>query len=273
MTTASDGPGLMGEGSKQAEPFSGPPLVGWPLITVRILAMALLLLACAPLYYLVALFTRRNPIPRLFLRGLTLIAGVKVRTTGAHPAPRSFYLANHVSWIDIPALAGMTGCTFVAHDGLAAIGPLRWLCSLNDTVFIARHVRSSVAAQVEQVRTALLETGALAIFPEGTTSDGTDLLPFKSALLSAIDADMEHVPVQPVWLDYGSAPASLAWVGAEPGLSNALRILSRWRPVRLTIHFLPALKEQERSDRKAIARAAREAIARQIAARAPQGAR
>lgn len=249
----------------QAEPFPGPPPTGWPLITIRILAMALLLLVCAPLYYLVALFTRRNPVPRLFLRGLTVIAGVRVSTRGTHPAPRSFYLANHVSWIDIPALAGVTGCAFVAHDGLAAIGPLRWLCSLNDTVFIARHVRSSVAGQVEQVRTALVETGALAIFPEGTTSDGTGLLPFKSALLSAIDADMEHVPVQPVWLDYGPQTADVAWVGQEPGLTNALRILARWRPVRLTIHFLPALQEHQCSDRKVIARSAREAIAARIA--------
>lgn len=230
---------------------------GWFLIAGRIAALLALVLVCVPLRYACAPFTASNPVPRLFLRSVARVAGVHLRATGPQPAPRTFFLANHVSWLDIPAIAGLTGCAFVAHNGLASIGPLRWLCELNDTVFVARHDRRSVAAQVEQVRTALRETGALAIFPEGTTADGTRLLPFKSSLLSAIDADAEHVPVQPVWLDYGPEVENVAWVGDEPGLANALRILARWRPVRLTIHFLAPLTAEERADRKAMARAAR----------------
>ncbi|MCJ2177210.1 lysophospholipid acyltransferase family protein [Novosphingobium album (ex Hu et al. 2023)] len=203
--------------------------------------------------------------PRWFLRALATIAGVRIRTRGIHPAARSFFIANHVSWLDIPALAGATGTAFVAHDGLAAIGPLRWLCELNDTVFVARHDRRSVAAQIERVRRALSETGALTVFPEGTTSDGTGLLPFKSSLLSALDTGADHIPIQPVWLDYGKVTRDIAWVGTEPGLDNALRILARWRPVNLTITFLPPLTESERANRKAMAHTARHAIASAMA--------
>lgn len=233
---------------------------GWFLVAARIAALLVLVLVCVALYYLAAPFTSFNPVPRLFLRLVASTAGVRVRRTGPRPAPRTFFLANHVSWLDIPALAGLTGCAFVAHDGLASIGPLRWLCSLNDTVFVARHDRRSVAMQVEQVREALRETGALAIFPEGTTADGTRLLPFKSSLLSAIDSANDHVAVQPVWLDYGPDVGDLAWVGDEPGLANALRILARWRPIHLDIHFLAPLEGEARADRKAMARAARERI-------------
>jgi 1-acyl-sn-glycerol-3-phosphate acyltransferase len=235
-----------------------PP--GWLLIAIRIVALLLLVAICVALYYLCGPFFRSNPMPRIFLRLVAVISGLRVHASGAHPAPRTFFLANHVSWLDIPAIAGLTGSAFVAHDGLATFPPLRWLCSLNDTVFIARHDRRSIAAQIEQVREALRETGALTIFPEGTTADGTRLLPFKSSLLSAIDADVEHIPVQPVWLDYGPQVQDIAWVGDEPGLTNALRILARWRPLHLTAHFLPPLQGEARANRKAVAHAAHTSI-------------
>jgi 1-acyl-sn-glycerol-3-phosphate acyltransferase len=238
----------------------------WPLVAARILAMLAALLACVPLYYLLAPFTRRNPAPRWFLHAIAVIAGVRIRARGTRPARRTFFIANHVSWLDIPAIAGVTGSAFIAHDGLAAIGPLRWLCELNDTVFVARHDRRSVAEQIKRVRAALQQTGALTVFPEGTTSDGTDLLPFKSSLLSALDADAAHIPVQPIWLDYGSETRDIAWVGTEPGVDNALRLLARWRPIDLTITYLPPLSESDRADRKAMARAARHAIGAAMAA-------
>lgn len=235
---------------------------GWPLVALRLLSMLALLAVSVPLYYLAAPFAKRNPVPRRFLQAIGAVAGLRVRTRGQRPARRTFFLSNHVTWLDILAIAGETGSAFVAHDGLAQIGPLRWLCRLNDTVFVARHDRSSVATQIDQIRTALADTGALTIFPEGTCSDGTATLPFKSSLLSALadDDNSEVIPVQPIWLDYGRETRAIAWIGEEPGLDNALAILARWRAVDLTMHFLPPLPPQARADRKRMALAAREAI-------------
>ena len=241
------------------------PLWGWPLIALRLAFLLFTLLACLAAYYLLAPFTRANPMPPRFLRAVGTICGLRLTVAGASPARRGILLANHVSWLDIPALAGAAGTAFVAHDGLAGFGPLRWLCELNQTVFVARHERRSVAAQIEQVRRAIADTGSLAIFPEGTTSDGSGLLPFKSSLLSAVDADCDTLAIQPVWLDYGPRVTDMAWVGDEPGLDNALRILARWRPIHLTAHFLPPLTSEQRADRKAIARHAREAIEQAMA--------
>ncbi|TCM19413.1 1-acyl-sn-glycerol-3-phosphate acyltransferase [Novosphingobium sp. PhB165] len=237
----------------------------WPLVAVRLAALLAALLVSLAAYYLLAPFTRANPVPPLFLRTIGTIAGLRVEMRGAKPLRRGILLANHVSWLDIPALAGATGTAFVAHDGLAGIGALRWLCELNGTVFVARHERRSVAAQIEQVRRAMADSGCLTIFPEGTTSDGTGLLPFKSSLLSAVEAHEDQMAIQPVWLDYGPQVTDMAWVGEEPGVDNALRILARWRPITLTMHFLPPLTGDQCADRKAIARHAREAIERVMA--------
>ena len=235
-------------------------------IALRLLAMGLWLLACVIVHPLWRA-ARRNPVPRVFMKGVTWLSGVNIRLSGARAPGGAFLLANHVSWIDIPAITGATGAVFVAHDGLASHPFMRWLCGMNDTVFIARHERGTVARQIEQLREATRENGALAMFPEGTTSDGTGLLPFKSSLLSAFAPPPAAIAVQPLVLDYGSEAAEISWVGEEPGLDNFLRILARSRPVELTLHFLPPLAGEALSDRKRMAAAASAAIGGTLAQR------
>lgn len=247
-----------------ARPRTISPL-GWLRIALRLPAMLCLLLACLPLYYIHRLLRLHNPWPRVFLGGVGWIAGVEVTHKGEKVHRGAFLLANHVSWIDIPALAGATGTAFVGHDGLASMPLLKSLCEMNDTVFVARHDRASVTHQIEAVRTALSDTGALTIFPEGTTSDGTGLLQFKSSLISALEPLPSGIAVQPVLLDYGPEAARIAWVGEEHGLDNFLRILARGRAVRLTLHFLPPLSGAQLDSRKTIAQAARESLARELA--------
>lgn len=234
--------------------------LGWLAVALRLAAMIGWLGFCIVFYYIWRLARRQNPWPRIFLGGIAWIAGVDVTVAGTPARRGAILIANHVSWIDIPAMAGISGTAFVAHDGLAAVPVLRWLCRMNDTVFVARHDRTSVAEQVAQVREAIRDTGALAIFPEGTTSDGTDVLPFKSSLLSALDPLPPGIVAQPLWLDYGAETAEIAWVGEEPGLDNFLRILARWQPIALTVHFLAPLAGEALTNRKTMATAARSAI-------------
>ena len=137
------------------------------------------------------------------------------------------------------ALAAASRTAFVAHSGLAVSPALKWMCEQNGTLFITRDRRHTVAEQVAQVRDAL-GGRRLTIFPEGTTGDGRGLLPFKSALLSAVGPLPAGVPVQPVALIYTDA-ADIAWLAGEPGLTNAFRILGRTHGVHLTLRFLPPL--------------------------------
>lgn len=234
-------------------------LAGFLRIAIRTIALLVLFTACVPLFYVWAAFTAHNPWPRRLLKGAAHILGVRIRVVGDRPAGRALLLCNHVSWLDIPVLAGSTGTAFVAHDGLAANPAMRWLASLNDTVFIARDRRHTIASQVEQVREALNETGSLTIFPEGTTDDGVELLPFKSALLSALAACPPDILVHPVWLEYGSAAKEIAW-GDEPGLANFRRIAARSKPLQATVHVLAALDAEALAHRKKTASAAQRTI-------------
>ncbi|WP_235829542.1 lysophospholipid acyltransferase family protein [Croceicoccus estronivorus] len=237
---------------------------GLALVAIRITSMLVLLLACIPLYYLWRLLRRPRFWPRIFLAGVGWIAGLRVKRSGT-PRKRTLFLANHLSWLDIPAIASVSGSAFIAHDGLAQIAVLKQLCAMNDTVFVARHRRTSVAAQAEQVRHALDDTGALTLFPEGTTGNGQSLLPFKSALLAAVEPLPAGVSVQPVFLDYGAEAQAIAWYGEESGIANFIRILARWRPIKVEVHFLTPLADNALNSRKEMAAEAGAAIDREMA--------
>lgn len=224
---------------------------------IRWLGVALGFLVLVPLHVLAKLIGLRDLVPPIFLGTMARLAGVRVRTEGTL-RPGALLLANHESWIDVLALAGASRAIFVAHSGLTVHGGLKWLCDQNGTVFITREVRGSVANQVAQVRAAL-GTRPVTIFPEGTTNDGTALLPFRSSLLAAVEPLAGEVPIQPVALDYADAPA-IAWVNGEPGMTNVRKILRRPR-TDLTIRFLEPLAGDALANRKTMTAAAREAIA------------
>lgn len=219
-------------------------------------------LVVVPIHVIFRFAGQRWLVPPTYLCGIGWLAGLRFTVEGK-PRKHALLLANHLSWLDIMALAAASRTVFVAHSGLAGHRWLRWMCEQNGTLFITRDRRQTVAEQVAQVREALGER-RLTIFPEGTTDDGCELLPFKSALLSAVDLLPADLPVQPVALAYEEA-AAIAWLGTESGLVNAARILGRTRAVHLRVHFLPPLAGPALADRKAMAAAAREAIARELA--------
>jgi lyso-ornithine lipid O-acyltransferase len=230
----------------------------WLLVGARAIAILLLLALVLPLQLILATVGRREFLPPRFLAVLGWLAGLRIRVEGRIEPGKLLLVGNHVSWLDIPALARACRAAFVAHGGLKGHRLLKWLCEQNDTVFVTRDRRGTVRDQVVQVREALAEQ-PLAIFLEGTTSDGRRLLPFKSSLLSAVEGAIADVTIQPVALLYRDA-AEIAWHGTESGLANARQILARTRPIELTIRFLPPLSGASLVDRKAMAAGARAAI-------------
>lgn len=216
------------------------------------------LLACASVHLLVRRFGP-SPWPRRLLRGIGWIAGARVTTLGTTPGPGTLMVANHVSWLDIPVLAGATDCAFVAKEGLRAHPFMRWLCKENGTVFVDRERRGSVTGQIAEMEAAIRSHKPLTLFPEGTVGDGGQLLPFRSSLLKIAEDPDLPMTVLPVAIDYGAEAAEYGWPQGESGKTNFLRLLSRAGTVRVTLHFLPALAPGQ--DRKATARASHQAIA------------
>lgn len=242
-------------------------VIGPVRAVLRIATLVLLLLLSLPLHGLWRLVRQPSPWPRLFLGRVAALCGAAVERQGKAVPRDVLFVANHVSWLDIPVLAGATGTAFVAHEGVAKWPLIGWLAGLNNTIFVARADRLSVASQIDAIRAALDARQPIAIFPEGTTTDGNDLLAFKPALFEGIVPPPKPMMVQPVLLDYGPSSADVAWVGDEPALTNAWRLLIRpdYFPVR--VHFLDPFDPVDFADRKAIAAEARRRILRAASAR------
>lgn len=249
--------------SASTETIEAPDKLGWRwlLVALRVTGWLIVFAIIIIPHLLLSLVGLRHVIPPPFLGALAWIAGVRVHVRGK-PRPHALMLGNHVSWIDILALAGASRSAFVAHAGLSEHPFLAWLCLQNDTLFITRDQRSTVADQVGQV-SEKLGSRRLTIFPEATTNDGTALLPFRSSLLSAVERLPRDFPVQPIALEYEDA-AEVSWIGDEPGLDNFRKILARTKPVYLTIHFLDPLEGEELTNRKTMAAAAQAKVAKAL---------
>ncbi|HYW15312.1 MAG TPA: lysophospholipid acyltransferase family protein [Allosphingosinicella sp.] len=236
----------------------------------RVLAMAGALLLCLPLHYLWKLAGRPSPWPRRFLGLVARAAGMRVRVVGVPLERDVLFLANHLSWLDILVLAGASGTAFVSKAEVAQVPVIGWLAGLNDTVFVARSQRSDVRGQADALRRALASGQPVALFPEGTTKGGAEILPFRASLLAALFPPLPGVRVQPVALDYGESALDLAWVGDEPGLDNVRKVLSRPGTAQVVLHFLAPV-DPATGDRKALARAARGEIAEALGNPGPSG--
>ncbi|MHA6767839.1 lysophospholipid acyltransferase family protein [Sphingobium ummariense] len=232
---------------------------------LRIGALAGSLLCCLLPHLLWRALGRPSPWPRRFLALAARGVGARVRIEGRPASGNLFILANHLSWIDILALGGATGAAFVSHDGVAGWPVIGWLAAQNNTLFVARERRGALAGQLDALRAAMAGHQPVALFPEGTTGDGTALLPFKPSLLAVLMSPPCPVIVQPVHIDYGAATTDIAWVGEEPAGTNASRVLARPGRLDVTLRFLEPFDPSACADRKEIATLARDRIAASIA--------
>lgn len=226
----------------------------------RSLSLIGLLLVFVPLHYLFRLFAYGSPFPMLFLRYAARACGARVEVIGTHLKRDVFFVANHISWVDILALAGASGTAFVAKAELATAPVVGWLASLNRTVFVKREHRMGVAEQINALKEALVDNWSVTVFPEGTTTDGQSLLPFKTSMLSVLEPPPPGVLVQPVILDYGSVAEWIGWIGEEGGFNNAKRVLSRKGSFPVRVHYLEPFSPEDFRGRKAISLESRRRI-------------
>ncbi len=207
------------------------------------------------------LLRQSSPWPRLFLRQIARIAGARVTRHGIAVRRDVVYVSNHISWIDIMAVAGATGTAFVSKAEIKTAPIVGWLADMNRTVYVSREDRTGVAEQINRLRDALGECWSITIFPEGTTNDGRTLLRFKSSLLKILEPAPSGVVVQPLMLDYGLVGPDISWLGLESGVNNALRVLARRGNFPLHMHFLDPFWPHEFEGRKAIAAESQRRIA------------
>ncbi len=233
---------------------------GWLRIVLRGSGLVTALILLVPLHYLWRLLHIGSPWPKIFLAIASRLAGARVTRIGVPLRRDVFYIANHLSWIDILAIAGQSGTAFVAKEELRDAPVVGWLAQLNRTVFVKRENRMGVAEQINALRLALEDNWSVTVFPEGTTTDGLSLLPFKTSMLRVLEPPPPGVMVQPVLLEYGEVAEEVGWIGVESGVDNAKRLLSRRGSFRLKVHFLEPFQPRDFPGRKAIAAESRRRI-------------
>jgi lyso-ornithine lipid O-acyltransferase len=224
---------------------------------LRLLWIALPLAMLLPLHLIWQTLKFPSPWAKLFLRITARALGGRVTVYGKPLRKDVFYVANHLSWHDIPILGGITGSAFVAQDGVRAWPIVGWLAAQNRTVFVSRTDKQNVAGQVTALREAIAENWSITLFPEGTTSDGRGLLPFKPSLFAALTPLPKPLMIQPVLLDFGKDGPDIAWLGEETGWESAWRAFTREGTYDVGVHFLDPFDPSAMADRKEVCAHAR----------------
>jgi 1-acyl-sn-glycerol-3-phosphate acyltransferase len=200
--------------------------------------------------------------------------GIRLELVGQAQIPGPLLLvANHISWLDITALHAARFCRFVSKADVRAWPLIGVLAAGVGTLFIRRESRKDAMRVVHHMGQSLQEGDVLAIFPEGTTSDGMALLPFHANLLQAAIAT--DTPVQALaieFLDSASGQRSLApcYVGDDSLLGSVWRTLKA-PPISVRISFGPVQRAQGR-DRRSWAAELRQQIEQMRTVPKPQSA-
>lgn len=188
---------------------------------------------------------------------LNRLLGIEVRVYGQPPTfgEQALLLSNHVSWFDVFAINSASTARFVAKSEVRNWPLIGRLCAGTDTIFIEREKKRDAIRANNEIREALQTGHKVAIFPEGTTSDGLSLKPFRSSLLQpAIDSQS---PIQPIYLRYVDAkghPSTAAAYIEDISFGASLWKLLGTQNLAIELHYLPALPATEYFDRQELSR-------------------
>ena len=239
------------------------------VIVTVFLAVTAFLIPCQWLFLKLRL-PWRTTFPYRYHRFVAWLFGIHIRVVGVRPDAAALIVANHTGWLDIVIFSAVMPLSFVAKSEVGSWPFFGTLARLQRTVFVQRVRRSQTGAARDTIRERLLLGDTLVLFPEGTSSDGNDVLAFKSALLGAAEAvmaDGRHVNVQPVstaYLASNGMPLGregrplYAWYGdmeLVPHLWEALKA----GPLDVLVQFHAPLS-LDSMDRKTLAKRAESAV-------------
>ena len=239
----------------------------WPGYMRMAVGVTLFLVLALPWLAMPAHWGARRGLAVMAWRLLLRSFGIKVVVHGAPmPAAGTLYVANHISWTDIPVLGLVTRAAFVAKDDIRGWPVIGRLTTEYGCVFVERERRGRAAAQAAELASHLEAERGLVLFPEGTTGLGDGVLPFRSSLFALVPGIGEGTArVQPITLRYTHGDGTafspqdqrrIAWIGDDELLPHALHLAGMGR-IRAEVWFEEPI---EAGDRKALARACEASI-------------
>jgi 1-acyl-sn-glycerol-3-phosphate acyltransferase len=213
----------------------------------------------------------QHMVPRLYHRGTCILVGIQVRRSGEAVAEAPvLFVSNHTSYLDIVVLFTQLEAAFVSKGEVATWPLFGLLARLANTIFIERRPSRS-GAQRDEIRGRLEAGGSLILFPEGTSSDGNRILPFRSTFFSVAEKPLNGKPltVQPVSLVYthnNNLPIGrrerpfFTWYGETELMPHLWNVLCRGQ-VTVEVRLYPPVTIDAFQSRKELASACQNTIA------------
>jgi 1-acyl-sn-glycerol-3-phosphate acyltransferase len=237
---------------------------GWARVALRGATLGLVTYGCLAILLLVRLvewpFGRPvSPfITQFVCKAAFVILGIGFEVRGRPMRHRGAVVANHASWLDIFTLNAPQRIFFVSKSEVRGWPGIGWLARATGTVFIERN-RNHARRQKEEFEARLRRGDKLLFFPEGTSTDGVRVLPFKSTLFAAFFAPeiVDFMHVQPVTVIYhappGADPRFYGWWGDMDFGRHLLKVLAAPRQGRVEVIFHDPVRVADFDSRKTLA--------------------
>ena len=242
----------------------------WPAFLLWLIVMPMLFFICKLLGLAI-----HKEIPHYFHRGVRFILGIKVSFTGEQSQQEpTIYISNHISYLDVFVL-GSVRAYFMAKSEVASWPVLGQLARFQNTLFIER-IPGKARHQLEVMQSHLKKNNNLILFPEGTSTDGTYVEPFKSSLFEAANLDDNDITVaiQPVTIAYTHQAGkqmdqmvrdNYAWYAKMPFTAHFFNLFAL-KKVGVNIHFHPVCYLDQFVTRKQCAEHCHKLVSEQLVA-------
>ena len=248
-----------------------PPLIstmGWIRVLIRGLAMGTYTFGGLIVLLLVRLIekpicgSQRPFTPKItqsVCRFAFWVLGMRLEIIGTPMHGAGAAVSNHTSWLDIFGLNAFDDIYFVAKSEVARWPLIGWLARATGTQFIIRD-RTQAVSHTQMLQSRLRQGHKLLFFPEGTSTDGLRVLPFKSTLFqSFLTPELrDKISIQAITLIFhapeGQDPRFYGWWGDSDLAGHLLKALAIKRHGYLEVVYHPPVAASEFSDRKAMAR-------------------
>jgi lyso-ornithine lipid O-acyltransferase len=240
-------------------------------------AVAVTILVLYPGLELSALLRYRRGQRRIsiiFHRIMRALLGLKVSARGApSPIRPLMVVANHTSWLDIIVIEAVLPVIFVTQHEVAGWPVFGRLAKLKPSIFVNRTRRLQVLSTVNRIAGALTNDEVVAIFPEGTSTDGAGVIGFRSSLFGAVRETLlraENLPaifIQPVSVTYvGPNRRSAVWALEDEikFFPHLLQVAGLGR-IEVVVTWGEPISADRDSDRKMLARRLEETVRQMVA--------
>ncbi len=201
-------------------------------------------------------------LPYYYHRLIGWILGLRIHLDGnVRKKTPVLFVVNHISWMDVIVLSAIAPLSFVAKKEISTWRGVKLLAKLQRTIFVDRERRTESHKTASEIAQRLDEGDCIVLFPEGTSSDGNGVLPFKSALFGAASEAGGETYVQTGALAYtalGGLPLGrrtrplVAWYG-DMEMGSHIWALLKAGPLDVHVRVGEPVTLSEFGDRKALA--------------------